>query len=60
MRETETNWIKLLGKHLRNEGDDLTQEELPRRWVDLIKYLDEQERKGQVQEGEDRLPDRPH
>jgi hypothetical protein len=33
-----------MGKNLRNRGEDITHQPLPRRWVDLIHYLDEQER----------------
>ena len=36
--------LDLIAKRLR-EGDNVTQEALPARWVDLILYLDEQERK---------------
>ena len=41
---TETNWTRLIGKHLRKESEDVTRDELPRRWIDLILFLDEQER----------------
>jgi hypothetical protein len=34
-----------LGKALHIHMDDITQEPLPRRWVEMIHYLDEQERK---------------
>ena len=34
-----------IGKRLRGQGEDITREPLPRRWVDLIHHLDEQERK---------------
>jgi len=37
-------WYSLIGKKLRDENKDVAQEPLPRRWVDLIRYLDEQER----------------
>ena len=33
-----------MGKNLRNRDEDITHQPLPRRWVDLIHYLDEQER----------------
>lgn len=36
--------LDLIAKRLRSEGDDVTREALPTRWVDLILYLDEQER----------------
>jgi hypothetical protein len=34
-----------IGKVLRTQFDDITHEPVPTRWVDLIHYLDEQERK---------------
>jgi hypothetical protein len=37
--------LDLIAKRLRDDGDNVTQEALPARWVDLILYLDEQERK---------------
>ena len=42
-RKDET--IIEIGKRLRHQSNDITQEPLPRRWVDLIRYLNEQERK---------------
>jgi len=36
--------VKRLGKSLHGRLDDITQEPLPRRWVELIKQLNEQER----------------
>jgi hypothetical protein len=37
--------LDLIAKRLRDDGDNVTREALPTRWVDLILYLDEQERK---------------
>jgi hypothetical protein len=53
MPATQTNWTTLIAKRLRKEGEEVTNAELPRRWVDLIHYLDEQERRR-----EDRKPRR--
>jgi hypothetical protein len=39
------NWLGLIAARLRGESEVLTGEPLPRRWVDLIRHLDEQERK---------------
>jgi len=50
----ETNWMRLIGEHLRGESEDLTHDDLPRRWVDLIHYLDKQERMCGAQRAEDR------
>ena len=35
----------LIAKRLRDDGAGVTQEVLPERWVDLILYLDQQERR---------------
>ena len=37
--------MRRIGKVLRAKNDDLTHEPLPERWVDLIHYLDEKERR---------------
>ena len=37
--------LDLIAKRLRDDGANVTREALPARWVDLILYLDEQERK---------------
>jgi hypothetical protein len=42
-RKDET--IIEIGKRLRHQSSEITQEPLPRRWIDLIRYLNEQERK---------------
>jgi hypothetical protein len=57
MPATESNWINLIGKRLRKESEEVAQAELPRRWVDLIHYLDEQERKREAQQAETRQED---
>ena len=36
--------LERIGKTLRGHDADITHEPLPRRWVDLILFLDEQER----------------
>jgi hypothetical protein len=43
-------FMRRIGTVLRTTNDDLTHEPLPERWVDLIHYLDEKERR------EERLP----
>ena len=40
--------LELIAKRLRADSDDVAREPLPERWVDLIKYLDEQERRTSV------------
>jgi len=37
--------LQRLGRTLRGHDEHITHEPLPRRWVDLIHLLDEQERK---------------
>jgi hypothetical protein len=37
--------LQRLGRTFRGHDEDITHEPLPRRWVDLIHFLDEQERK---------------
>ena len=37
--------MQRLGKTLHVQLDDITHDPLPRRWVELIHYLNEQERK---------------
>ena len=46
MRQAQDTILRRLGKALHLQLDAVTQEALPRRWVDLIQYLDERERKG--------------
>ena len=37
--------LELIARRLRTASEDVAREPLPERWVDLIKYLDEQERR---------------
>ena len=48
-------FIRRIGTMLRVANDDFTREPLPRRWVDLIHYLDEMERREFEEQGR-----RPH
>ena len=48
MRHSEVAYEKTLGliaKRLREDSEQVTQDPLPRCWVDLILHLDEQERR---------------
>ena len=38
-------FMRRIGTVLRDKNDDFAHEPLPERWVDLIHYLDEQERR---------------
>ena len=44
MRPGEKSILRRLGKVLHVGTEDITHEPLPQRWVELIHYLDEQER----------------
>jgi hypothetical protein len=51
--------LERIGKTLRGHDADITHEPLPRRWVELIQYLNEQERT-RVQQAESQGRERPH
>ena len=53
MLQGQESILQRIGKVLRAQDDDITHESVPTRWVDLIHYLDEQERK----RSERRLPE---
>ena len=42
--------MRRIGTVLRVKNDDFTHEPLPERWVDLIHYLDEKERREKSRE----------
>jgi len=44
MQQVHNSILRLLGRVLHDQ-DEITHEPLPKRWVDLIHFLDEQERK---------------
>jgi hypothetical protein len=52
-------WYSLIGKKLRDERKS-AEESTPRRWVDLIRYLDKQERRTEREQGRERPKDRKH
>jgi hypothetical protein len=45
MLQGQESILQRIGKVLRAQNDDITHEPVPTRWVDLIHYLDEQERR---------------
>ena len=55
VRET----LLAIGKHLRGQDDDIAREPLPHRWVDLIHYLNEQERHSRRRQPEAQPRERP-
>jgi hypothetical protein len=52
--------LHLIAKRLRDDGEDVAHEPLPRRWVDLIHYLDEEEGKGERRQAETEPRGRRH
>jgi hypothetical protein len=53
-------WYSLIGKKLRDESKSVTAEPLPRRWIDLIRYLDEQEHRRERERAQDRPQNSNH
>ena len=51
--------LELIAKRLRTASEDVAREPLPERWVDLIKYLDEQERRSRERAEQARSEKRP-
>jgi hypothetical protein len=45
MQQSHDPILRRLGKLLHDQDEDITHEPVPKRWVDLIHFLDEQERK---------------
>ena len=52
--------LDLIAKRLRDDGVNVTREALPRRWVDLIHYLDEEEGKRERRQAETEPRGRRH
>ena len=52
--------LDLIGTRLRNDGVHVIREPLPRRWVDLIHYLDEDEGKRERRQAETEPRGRRH
>ena len=48
MPQIKDTVLQLFGNALRGQRDGIVEEPLPRRWVDLIHHLDEQERKRSI------------
>jgi hypothetical protein len=49
-----------IGKAFQVRTENITDERLPERWVDLIQYLDEQEREREEAQRKKRLPTIAH
>jgi hypothetical protein len=61
MQIVQDTILRHLGKVLHDYVDDVTHEPVPRRWLYLIRHLDEQERRGEVRNWRNqRLAERPH
>ena len=52
MQKRNASILRRLTKALHDQFDDIAHQPLPQRWVDLIHYLDEEERKGERQQAE--------
>jgi len=59
MHQAIDNILRRLGKVLPGTDANTTREPLPRRWVDLIHHLNEQERKQKEAETDQRQRERP-
>ena len=42
--------LEFIAQKLRGDGENITRQKLPKRWVELIHYLDEQEQRSKEQE----------
>jgi len=60
MRQAQDTILRRLGKALHVRMDDITHEPLPRRWAELILYLDEEERKRPDRRQPEPKPQRQH
>jgi hypothetical protein len=49
-------FLRRIGTVLRVTNDDFTHEALPERWVDLIHYLDEKERREEREREREQKP----
>jgi len=49
--------LELIARRLRADSEDVAREPLPERWVDLIKYLDEQERRSSERKAQQAIED---
>jgi hypothetical protein len=43
--------VELIAKRLRSEGDNVTRQSLPKRWVELLQHLNEEERRESEEPG---------
>jgi hypothetical protein len=53
----QEKWYSFIAKRLRDENKTVAAEPLPKRWMDLIRYLDEEERKRDAHGAEARPQD---
>jgi hypothetical protein len=44
--------LRQLGRVLKTRDEDITQEPLPERWVEIVRALDERERRKRAEESE--------
>jgi hypothetical protein len=60
MQNVRNSILYRIGKAFQVRTEDITRERLPERWVDLIQYLDAQEREREDAQQKKRLPPVPH
>jgi hypothetical protein len=56
MLQVQESILQRIGKALRVQSNDITDQPVPTRWVDLILHLDEQERKRAERRGSEPGP----
>jgi hypothetical protein len=60
MQHLRDSILYRIGKAFQVRTENITDERLPERWVDLIQYLDEQEREREEAQRKKRLPTIAH
>jgi hypothetical protein len=60
MAEERTGLVEGVRDGFKPRNHDVLQEHLPERWVDLIQYLNAQEREREASARKKRMPDVPH
>jgi hypothetical protein len=59
MRQGQDSILGRIGKAVHVQIDDIRHEPLPRRWIELIHYLDEQERNCSARQAKSPMEHRP-
>jgi hypothetical protein len=56
MQQPRTSMLHRIGKVFQARTEDIAHERLPERWLDLIQYLDAQEREREAAQRKKRSP----